>query len=48
LQVVFIADAVLLTGTPLKNIIDTRRVQAVINRGALLTRAQLDGLITDR
>ena len=48
LQVGFIADAVLLTGNPLENIIDTRRVQAVINRGALLTRAQLDGLITDR
>lgn len=48
LQVGFIADAVLLTGNPLENIIDTRRVQAVINRGALLTRAQLDGLITER
>ena len=48
LQVGFIADAVLLTGNPLENIIDTRRVQAVINRGALLTRAQLDSLITDR
>jgi len=48
LQVGFIADAVLLTGNPLENIIDTRRVQAVINRGTLLTRAQLDGLITDR
>ena len=48
LRVGFIADAVLLTGNPLENIIDTRRVQAVINRGALLTRAQLDSLITDR
>ena len=48
LQVGFIADAVLLTGNPLENIIDTRRVQAVINRGALLTRAQLDSLITER
>jgi imidazolonepropionase-like amidohydrolase len=48
LQVGFIADAVLLTGNPLESIIDTRRVQAVINRGALLTREQLDGLITDR
>ena len=48
LQVGFIADAVLLTGNPLENIIDTRRVQAVINRGALLTRPQLDGLITER
>ena len=48
LQVGFIADAVLLTGNPLESIIDTRRVQAVINRGALLTRAQLDGLITER
>ena len=48
LKVGFIADAVLLTGNPLENIIDTRRVQAVINRGALLTRAQLDSLITDR
>ena len=48
LKVGFIADAVLLTGHPLENIIDTRRVQAVINRGALLTRAQLDGLITER
>ena len=48
LQVGFIADAVLLTGNPLENIIDTRSIQAVINRGALLTRVQLDGLITDR
>ena len=48
LQVGFIADAVLLTGNPLESIIDTRRVQAVINRGALLSRAQLDGLITER
>ena len=48
LQVGFIADAVLLTGNPLESIIDTRRVQAVINRGALLTRAQLDSLITER
>ena len=48
LKVGFIADAVLLTGNPLENIIDTRRVQAVINRGALLTRAQLDSLITER
>ena len=48
LQVGFIADAVLLSGNPLENIIDTRRVQAVINRGALLTRAQLDSLITER
>ena len=48
LQVGFIADAVLLTGNPLESIIDTRRVQAVINRGALLNRAQLDSLITDR
>jgi cytosine/adenosine deaminase-related metal-dependent hydrolase len=48
LQVGFIADAVLLTGNPLEHIIDTRRVQAVINRGALLTRAQLDSLITER
>ncbi|MDC1116256.1 amidohydrolase family protein [Luminiphilus sp.] len=47
LQVGFIADAVLLTGNPLENIIDTRRVQAVINRGTLLTRAQLDSLITE-
>lgn len=47
LQVGFIADAVLLTGNPLENIIDTRRVQAVINRGALLTRAQLDSLIIE-
>ena len=48
LQVGFIADAVLLTGNPLENIIDTRSIQAVINRGALLTRAQLDSLITER
>jgi imidazolonepropionase-like amidohydrolase len=34
LQVGFIADAVLLTGNPLESIIDTRRVQAVINRGS--------------
>ncbi|MDB2644877.1 amidohydrolase family protein [Luminiphilus sp.] len=48
LQVGFIADAVLLTSNPLENIIDTRRVQAVINRGTLLTRAQLDSLIAER
>ena len=48
LQVGFIADAVLLTGNPLENIIDTRRVQAVINRGARLTRAQRESVITDR
>jgi hypothetical protein len=39
---------VLLTGNPLENIIDTRSIQAVINRGALLTRTQLDSLITER
>ena len=48
LKVGFIADAVLLTGNPIENIIDTRSVQAVINRGALLRRAQLDSLITER
>jgi len=48
LQVGFIAYAVLLKGNPLENIIDTRRVKAIINRDALLTRAQQDSLITKR
>ena len=42
----FIADAVLLTGNPAENIAKTRGVAAVINRGELLLRKQLDDLIT--
>ena len=42
----FIADAVLLTGNLAENIAKTRGVAAVINRGELLLRKQLDNLIT--
>lgn len=42
----FIADAVLLKGNPAENIAKTRGVAAVINRGELLLRKQLDDLIT--
>jgi hypothetical protein len=36
----------LLTGNPAENIAKTRGVAAVINRGELLLRKQLDDLIT--
>lgn len=42
----FIADAVLLDGNPTENIAETRSVAAVIHRGELLSRKQLDNLIT--
>ena len=42
----FIADAVLLRGNPTESIAKTRTVMAVINRGELLLRKQLDNLIT--
>ena len=41
-----IADAVLLSANPLKDITATRSVEAVINRGVLLTREQLSQLVT--
>jgi len=41
-----IADAVLLSANPLEDITATRSVAAVINRGALLTRDQLNALVT--
>ena len=41
-----IADAVLLTANPLEDITATRSVAGVINRGVLLTRDQLNALVT--
>ena len=41
-----IADAVLLSANPLEDITATRSVEAVINRGVLLTRDQLNALVT--
>ena len=41
-----VADAVLLNANPLEDITATRSVEAVINRGALLTREQLNQLVT--
>lgn len=41
-----IADAVLLSANPLEDMTATRSVEAVINRGVLLTRAQLNALVT--
>ena len=41
-----IADAVLLNADPLEDIAATRSVEAVINRGVLLTRDQLNALVT--
>ena len=41
-----IADAVLLSANPLQDITATRSVEAVINRGALLTRDELTALVT--
>lgn len=41
-----IADAVLLSANPLEDITATRSVAAVINRGALLRRDQLNALVT--
>ena len=41
-----IADAVLLNANPLEDITATRSVEAVINRGVLLTREQLSQLVT--
>lgn len=41
-----IADAVLLSANPLEDIRATRSVEAVINRGVLLTRDQLNALVT--
>ena len=41
-----IADAVLLSANPLEDITATRSVEAVINRGVLLTREQLSQLVT--
>jgi len=40
-----IADAVLLSANPLEDITATRSVEAVINRGVLLTRDQLNALV---
>ena len=41
-----IADALLLSANPLEDITATRSVTAVINRGVLLTRDQLNALVT--
>ena len=41
-----VADAVLLNANPLEDITATRSVEAVINRGVLLTREQLNQLVT--
>ena len=41
-----VADAVLLNANPLEDITATRSVEAVINRGVLLTREQLSQLVT--
>lgn len=41
-----IADAVLLNANPLEDITATRSVEAVINRGVLLTRDKLNALVT--
>ena len=41
-----VADAVLLNANPLEDITATRSVEAVINRGVLLTRDQLNALVT--
>ena len=41
-----IADAVLLSANPLEDMTATRSVEAVINRGVLLTRDQLNALVT--
>ena len=41
-----VADAVLLSANPLGDITATRSVEAVINRGVLLTRDQLNALVT--
>ena len=41
-----VADAVLLNANPLQDITATRSVEAVINRGVLLTREQLNQLVT--
>lgn len=42
----FLADAVLLSANPMENILNTRVIEAVIHKGKLLSRAQLDQLIT--
>ena len=42
----FLADAVLLSANPMENILNTRGIEAVIHKGKLLSRAQLDQLIT--
>jgi len=40
-----LADLVLLSGDPLADISNTRTVEAVVSKGVLLSRAQLDGLV---
>lgn len=40
-----LADLVLLTGNPLEDIGNTRTVEAVVTKGDLLTRAELDALV---
>ena len=42
----FLADAVLLSANPMENILNTRGIEAVIHKGKLLSRAQLDQLVT--
>jgi imidazolonepropionase-like amidohydrolase len=40
-----LADLVLLSRNPLDDIANTRSVQAVVSKGELLTRAELDALV---
>lgn len=41
----YLADLVLLSANPLDDIANVRRVEAVVTKGDLLTRAELDGLM---
>ena len=47
-KVGFLADAVLLSADPMDDILNTRSIEAVINRGKLLSRAHLNHLITQQ
>ena len=42
----YLADAVLLSANPLENIAHTRTVEAVINRGTVLSKAALEELVS--
>jgi imidazolonepropionase-like amidohydrolase len=41
------ANLVLLTANPLEDIRNTRKIEAVVSKGKLLTRADLDKLLQD-